>query len=112
MSQNKDYYWFSASLEKVNKSSITTRYKQGTLDASGPMEALDALHDRYKDTGWAVATARICTVDKDGEVVATIESGPKEPFAPRKPANEQPRCEMWKWATPIVIKRYDTAFDK
>jgi hypothetical protein len=107
--KTKDYYWYSCSLEKVNQSSITTRYKDGTLDADSPLAALDELHAKYKDTVWHVATARICTVDKDGEVVATVESGPREPFVPHTAQNHT--CEMYKWSTVFNGGRYETAFD-
>jgi hypothetical protein len=70
-------YWYEAEILCRTASGYAdkTVQRQGTLHGNGPLDALDALYEKA-DESWngMIVKAKVCTVDKHGEIVATTTS--------------------------------------
>jgi hypothetical protein len=112
-------FWFEAELlVKTKKGVDKTTKRSGTLYASGPLDALDQLYDKAKD-GWngIVLSAKVCTVDENGEIVATTKSSRLAPPEDDKTSHSVTQFNVYDFAShfgghrtfPVLsLKRYES----
>jgi hypothetical protein len=68
-------YWYEVQLLVRTKTKDKTVPRSGTLYAMSPLDALDLIYDKAKES-WngVVLHAKVCTVDENGEIVATTQA--------------------------------------
>lgn len=78
----RETFWYEAEIlvRLADGWGDKTSKRQGTINADGPLDALDVLHEKAKES-WngTVIKAKVCTVDENGEIVATTTSSRVEP---------------------------------
>jgi hypothetical protein len=101
------HYWFSVSLTRLHKGTTSYTKRSGTLNAATPLEAMNKVYDQYTDPNdWKIESARICTVDKSGEVVATSEKN--TPTHTCEKPSEPKGVVLNDWASRANINGYPT----
>jgi hypothetical protein len=69
----KEPFWYVAELTKFNHETNihVNKTRQGTMFATSPKGALDAIHAEMKQKGYHVSKVNVYEVNEDGELVAS-----------------------------------------